>query len=160
MTFIVFQEVANSTLNKSLHFKKRETVAKEDEEGIGIRNNLLNKGKVGFAAEGFEDEFLIIPDSQRGRRGRRRGGFFDGQIEEFSELQGVEILGVENGGSGLEDVAGGEVNGGHAAADDAVSLEHPDVESGAVGVGGGVEAEEVGKRGTSDAASDDANGGA
>lgn len=71
-------------------------------------------------------------------------------------MEGVEVLGMENGGSGLEDVAG-DIDGGHAASDDAVSLEDSDAEIGMVGTG--VEAEEVGERGASDAGADDADGG-
>lgn len=60
---------------------------------------------------------------------------------------------MENGGAGLEDVAG-DVDRGHAAPDDAVSLEDLDGE----GIGG-VAAEEVCDGGAADAAADDADSG-
>lgn len=56
-----------------------------------------------------------------------------GEIQHRREPQSVEVLGVDDGGAGLEGVAA-DGDGGHAAADDAAALEDSDVLD-AVGVG-------------------------
>ena len=145
--------VKSRNLDERLHSEKRKAVAKEDKEGIGVRDDLLNKGKVGFESEGLEDEAVAIPDAEAGRGRGGRGGLLDGEVEELCVAQSVKVLGVENGGSGLEGLAG-DVDGGDSASDDGAALEDTDVEG-----GGGVAAEEVGERGASDAAADDADSG-
>lgn len=49
-----------------------------------------------------------------------------GEVEHGGESQGVEVLGVHDGGAGLEGVAA-DGDGGHAAADGARALEDSDV---------------------------------
>lgn len=68
----------------------------------------------------------------------------------------MEILGVEDRGTGLEDIAG-DVDGGRATSDNAVSLEDSDGEIGSAIVR--VSAEEVGNGGAADAGADYADGG-
>jgi len=62
---------------------------------------------------------------------------------------------MQNGGSGLEGLAR-QRNGGYAAPDDAVALEHSDIGGGS-GLRG-VLAEEMGDGGAADAGADDADG--
>lgn len=58
----------------------------------------------------------------------------------------MEVLGIKNGSSGLNGITG-DIDGGHATSDDAVSFEHSDGEIGTVvifiGIFGGVETEKV-----------------
>lgn len=65
----------------------------------------------------------------------------------------MQILGVQNGSSGLECVSG-DVDGGHAPTDDVVALKYPNVESGGGVVGRSIMSEELGDGGAADAASD------
>lgn len=95
---------------------------------------------------------MAIPNCKT-RRGLGIGRGVDGEAEEVRVVQGVQVPRVENGGAGLEDLAR-DVDRGHATSNDAVSLEDP---NGEVEIRGRVAAEEVGHRGPTDAAADDAN---
>lgn len=95
---------------------------------------------------------MAIPNCKT-RRGLGIGRGADGEVEELRVVQGVQVPRVENGGAGLEGLAG-DVDRGHATPNDAVSLEDP---NGEVEIRGRVAAEEVGHRGPTDAAADDAN---
>lgn len=84
---------------------------------------------------------MAVPNSKSRRGGFiGGGGAIDGEVEKLSVVHSVQVPGVENGGAGLEDVAG-DVDGGHATTDDGVALEDPD---GEVEMRRGVAAEEVG----------------
>lgn len=74
------------------------------------------------------------------------------KIKTSGEIQGVVILGVENGGASLKGLPGyGDC--GHTATYNAVSLKDCDsIDHLGLYGGGGVAAEEVGDRGAADAA--------
>lgn len=82
------------------------------------------------------------------------------EVEEGGEAEGVEVLGVNDGGAGLKGVAA-DGDGGHAAAYGGAAFEDLDVgEAGGGGGGGaGVVFEEMGEGGTGDTAADDADRG-
>ncbi|KAM1048968.1 hypothetical protein FF1_028062 [Malus domestica] len=65
----------------------------------------------------LESKTILSAKGSFGLKRRRGGGAFDGEVEELGVVQSVQVLGVENGGAGLEGV-GGDVDGGHATTDD------------------------------------------
>lgn len=95
---------------------------------------------------------MTVPNPQR-ERIIRVLRFVDLEVEILGVIQGVVVLGVENGGAGLESLAG-DGDGGHSPSDDAISLEDSDL---ADCLGFGVAAEEVGDGGAADSATDYAN---
>lgn len=105
----------------------------------------------------FEHKLATIPNTQR-QRALRSGRCPWFQIKQSSEIGGVIIQWMKNGGTGLEGLTG-DCDSGHAASDDVVSLEKEDTSGGRRRVGRGVTAEKVSKGGASDAAADDAYGG-
>ena len=101
---------------------------------------------------------MDITNSQRETR-HGSGLFSYGEIKQSSELQGVVVFGMENGGSGLKGLAG-DGDSGHAATNHPVSLEDSDLTNlSIVGVRIGVVPEEVSYRRSADAAADYANTG-
>lgn len=107
-------------LDEIFHPKEWEPVTKKNDNRIGERHEFLENWKLGVGREGFEDEFIAVPDAKRGIGFGWRG--FDVEIQEASEVARVVVLRVENGGAGLEGIPG-DGDRGHAAADGGVALE-------------------------------------
>lgn len=134
-----------------LHSEEGEAVALEDAKRIEQGGDLLPEppSSARRGDEGLEEEAAAIPDAEGGAA--VAAGELGGEVEEASEAEGVEVLGVDDGAAGFEGVAG-ERDGGGAAADEVGPFE--DADSGEGGRGG---AEEVGQRGAGDAGADDAD---
>lgn len=140
-------------IDEMLHFEEGEAVALEDAKRIEQGGDLLPEPPscAPREDEGLEEEAVAIPDAEGGVAAA--AGELGGEVEEAGEVEGVEVLGVDDGAAGFEGVTG-ERDGGGAAADEVGPFE--DADSGEGGRGGGA-AEEVGQRGAGDAGADDAD---
>lgn len=106
----------------------------------------MKNWKLGVRRQGFEDEFIAVPNAKRGIGFGCRG--FDVEIQVLSEVASVVVLRVKNGAAGLEGIPG-DGNHGHAAADGATALKDSygaDFGLGWIGIG----AEEVSDGGAAD----------
>lgn len=114
---------------------------------------LIDEWKIGINLNGFENEFVAIPNAEREGFRTRLLGF---EVENLRVLDGVKILWVENGSSGFEGFSR-DGDSGYAAPDDAVPLEYLDFRGGSEPRR--VFAEEMGDGGAADAGADYADGG-
>lgn len=137
-------------LNETTHPQKRkEPVSQHHQDRICNRHQTLDNRQLGVRIQRLVNEFMAVPNAQRERIiGVLR--VFHLEVEILGVIQGVVVLGVENGGTGLESLTG-DGDGGHAASHDAISFEDCDLTDCLVW---GVAAEEVGDGGTADAAAD------
>lgn len=160
----------NENLNEAFHPEEREAIAAEEEERVEKLVDLAVDCRAGAAGrrEGLEHEALAIPHAEPRGIGRRGGGGVGVGIvlgglglplesEEGGEANGVEVLGVDDRGTGLEIVAA-DGDRGHASAHPAAPLEDPNVvEAKAAFFGACVPFEEIRDRGAADAAPNDAD---